>query len=80
LRNQHIDLSGFTYFNAAADGVAAEPGHFGSKHAKEISRYPGKFHHKKYRRFWARYLELLENRQVKEPVCRWHVRRAEEFL
>ena len=30
--------------------------------------------------FWSRYLERLENQQVKESVRRWYVRRAEAFI
>lgn len=32
------------------------------------------------RRFWDRYIQLLNNQGIKHPFDRWHVRRAEEFI
>lgn len=32
------------------------------------------------RRFWDRYIQLLNNQGIEQPFDRWHVRRAEEFI
>lgn len=34
----------------------------------------------KVRRFWDRYIALLQKQGVKAPFDRWHVRRAEAFI
>ena len=32
------------------------------------------------RRFWDRYIKIINDQGIKQPYDRWHVRRAEEFI